>query len=417
LAFSTSRVAGQAGASLSAPRVFLTWPRALAVCALLLLFVGGRGADFFLIALGLVLWFAVRAVGAAADGLVVGLRLLDHHVALGSPALLEVTVRNRSHWPIPLLVLALRLPEGVPGEFRRVLTLGPRASRRFTLRLTGLRRGVYRLGEARVLLADWFGLRTETGDAPGGARFVVYPALLRLPAAAEERRLPVGPRRDPASPFRDEQPVGVRPYLRGDPLRLIAWKATAHRGELLVRDLPPVRETASWVLLDLDGDDWDPLNRHRLGEEAVTLAASLVWARERAGRRVGFAAWAALCEQSVHGPVPVAPGAWVRLPPRADEGHALRLLEVLAGLAFAPGGDFPARLRAEADRLPWGAEVLVLVARDTPDLWQAGAALAVRGHPVTFLVFERRLGRPEGLRGGPLPRVLEVHVGDGISFR
>lgn len=399
------------------PGVFLTWPRALLVFAALTLFVGGRGADFMLLAGGLLLWLAVRAVDAALRGVSVGYRLVDHHAFLGTPASVEVTVTNRSRWPIPLLLIHLRLPPGVPGTFRRVLTLSPRRMRRFRFEIAGLRRGVYRIGDTRVIAADWFGLRTESADIRVGARFVVYPALIQLPAMRLQRRLPLGPTREPLSPFRDEQPVGIRAYVRGDPLRAIAWKASAHRGDLQVREVPPVRESLAWLLLDLDAADWDPLHRHELGEQAVAVAASLLWQRRQAREAVGFAAWGAMVEQDVHGAQSVAPGSWLRLPPRADQGHALRVLEALAGLGFAAGGAFPDRVRREAASLPWGARLLVLVPRDTPELWQVTGALAARGHPVTLFVFERRLGPPAGMTGTVLPRAVEVAFGDGVTFR
>ena len=398
------------------PRVLLTWRRALWLLVLCVLFLGGRGADFLLIVVGLTLYLATRAVQAASGGVAVGYRLADHHVFLGAPATVVVTVSNGSRWPIPLLLLHLRLPEGVPGAFRRVGSLGPRSVRRFTMRIAGLRRGVYRIGDTRIVFADWFGLRSESADAPVHARFVVYPALLRLPPLRPERRLPVGPRREPGSPFRDDLPVGLRPYRRGDPMRSIAWKATARRGELQVREFPPVRESTAWILLDLDGADWDPLRRHELSEQAVTLAASLLWQRRQEGQAVGFAAWGGLAERSVHGSRAVAPGAWVRFPPRADAGHPLRVLEALAALSLADGGDFAARLRDEAAGMPWGAEVLVLVPRDTPALHAVAETLAARGHPVTLLVCERRMGRPPGLAGARA-RTVEVHVGDGVSFQ
>jgi uncharacterized protein (DUF58 family) len=396
---------------------FLTWQRAVLLAVALLLFLGGRGAEVLLVVLGLTLWVSAQSVGAAARGLEVALAVRDHHVFAGATARVEVVVRSRSPWPVALLALEVRVPDGLAGRFRRILTLGPRAERRFAFTLRGHRRGVYRVGDLRVVLSDWFGLREETTAARVPARLVVYPPLLGLPDLPSVRRLPVGPRRDPRSPFREEPPVGVRPYVPGDALRSIAWKASAHRGALVVRELPPVREAATWVFLDLRAADWDRLYRAHLTEDAVAVAGSLVRGAHRAGRPVGLAAWGALVEHDVYGAVPLAEGAWVRLPPRGDPGHPLRVLEVLAALRHAPGPEFAPHLRAEAARLPWGSEVWVLVPRDTPELWQVTAGLAGRGHPVTMLVFERVMDRPPGLGGRTLPRVREAFVREVVTFR
>ena len=401
-------------------RIVVTWPRALLGAVVLVLLAGGRGADFFLLVLAATGVFSARVVDAAAAGLSLRYRFLDDHVFAGGQARLELTVTNRSRWPVPLLLLQLRLPPGVQGRLRRVVTLWPRSERRFAFGLTGLERGVYRLGDTRVVLSDWFGLGERSGDVAVRGRFVVYPALPDLPEVAAVRRLPNGPRRDPPSPFRDDLPVGVRPYQAGDPLRSIAWKASARRGNLVVREFPPVRETATWLLLDLHSSGWDPLVRHHLTETAITVAAALVWEEHHRGRSVGFAAWGALAERDVHGGDTVSAAAWIRLPPRPHQGQALTVLEVLAAIRHA-GGDagepsFVDRLRAVAAHLPWGTRVVALVPRDTQELWHAAATIVARGHPVTLMVFERRLGRPAGLRTASVPHVLEVDASDGIRY-
>ncbi len=408
---------GNASMSLeTSTRIFLTWPRALLLAVAFLLALGGRGSDFLLIVLALSLWYSRVSVAAGRKGLGLSYRLIDDHAFGGTTARVEVTVANRSRWPVPLLLAELRLPPGVHGRFRRVLTIGPHALHRYRFQITGLNRGVYRLGDTRVVLSDWFGLCEEVADVHAASRFVVYPPLPHLPDFATVRRLPMGPRRQPDSPFRDDLPVGVRPYQRGDPLKSIAWKASARTGELQVRELPPVRESMTWVFLDLNSPDWDAHSRRELTETAISLAGALVWSEQRAGRGVGFATWGRLVEQSLYGAEAATTPAWLRFPPKSDHGQALRVLEVLAAIRHAEGGDFIGRLRQEGTRLPWGARVVVLVPRDTPELWQLCARWVGTGHPVTVLALERRMGRPDGLRALFIPNVLEVHTRDGLAF-
>ncbi len=399
------------------PRFVLTWPRALLVAAGIALLAGGRGAWFLLALLGLVLWAASRTVAAAARGLVLTVRPVDDHVFAGGEARIEVGVRNRSRWPVPLLLVEARLPEGLHGRLRRVVTLGPRGSRTFDFRVAALRRGVFRLGDTRVVISDGLGLFEQVADVPVHGRLVVYPKLPPVPGFARLRRLPTGPRRDPPSPFRDDLPVGVRPYVRGDPLRAVAWKASARRAELVVREFPPVRESATWIFLDLSSDDWDPRERHASVEQAIATAAALLRQECDGHRPVGLAAWARQVETGIHGTAATAAPAWLRLPPRADPGQPLRAFELLAGVRDAPGGEFNLRLRAEARSLAWGARALVLVPRDSPELWQVLGPWAARGHPVTIVCFERRLGCPPGLAGRHVPEAVEVHTRDGLEYR
>lgn len=392
----------------AATRLRLTWPGALVCAALLVLLVGGRGAGFLLVVLGLTLWVGAASVRAGARGLGLRYRLDGDRLFPGARTRIAVEVVNRARWPVPLCRLSLRLPEGLHGRFRRVLTMGPRSLRRTAFEVTATQRGVYRLGDTRVVLADWFGLSTETADVRVPGRLIVYPAPWEAPPLPDRRRLPGGPRRDPTSPFPDDVPIGVRPYRSGDPLRTLAWKQSAHHGALLVREHPPVRAGVTWLYLDLCSDDWEPLYRHERGEAAICAAAALVRAELQARRAVGLGAWGELGEHTVHGLRLTAAAAWLRVPPRSDPGQAARLLELLAALRPAPGPDFGLRLRLEGQSLPWGARVLAVVPRDTPALWRIGAALGAHGHPTTLLVCERLLGRPAGLQSRYAPTVREV---------
>jgi uncharacterized protein (DUF58 family) len=70
------------------------------------------------------------------------------------------------------------------------------------------------------------------------------------------------------------EPRGVRPYVAGDPRRLVHWPATAHRGELMVREaeapeasVPEVR-----VVLPGDGPDGDAVAERAMGTLVALLA-------------------------------------------------------------------------------------------------------------------------------------------------
>ncbi len=389
-------------------RLRLTWPLALLCAALLVVLVGGRGAAFLLVILALTLSAAAVAVRSGARGLGLRYRLEGDRLFPGTRTRVTVEVVHRGRWPVPLCHLSLRLPDGLHGRFRRILSLRPRSSRRTAFELTATQRGVYRLGDTRVELSDWFGLYREVANVAVPGRLVVYPGPWKAPPLPERRRLPAGPRRDPSSPFPDELPVGVRPYRPGDPLRALAWKQSAHRGALLVREYPPVRAAITWLYLDLCSEDWEPVYRHERGEAAIAVAAALVRAELDRRSGVGLAAWGELAEHTVHGVRLTAAAAWLRVPPRADPGQAARLLELLAALRPAAGADFAQRVWLEGASLPWGARVLAVVPRDTPALWQIGAALAAHGHPTTLLVCERLLGRPPGLQSRHAPSVCAV---------
>ena len=388
-------------------RVLLTWPRALLAAAVLMVLTGGRGPVFVSVLLGLTLWWSAASVQAGLRGLGLHYRLPQDRIFSGGRARIEVSVVNRSRWPIPLCEVSARLPDDLHGRFHRILTVPARTTRSAFFDVTGIHRGVYRLGDTHVVLSDWFGLFEETALVSVPGRLLVYPGG-ETTADDPLRRLPLGPRRAPTSPFADDLPTGVRPYRPGDSLRTVAWKQTARRGELQAREYPHVRESATWIYLDLCSDEWTPLYRHERTEAAIAVAASLVRQETAQQRAVGLATWGALTETTVHGTRVTAQPGWMRSAPRADPGQAPRLLELLAAVRHAPGPDFSERLRLEGGALSWGTRALILIPRDTPALWQLGAAWTAHGHPVTLLVFERSLGRPEGLHARSVPEVHEV---------
>ena len=72
------------------------------------------------------------------------------------------------------------------------------------------------------------------------------------------------------------EPRGVRPYEAGDPRRLVHWPATAHRGELMVREAerPEAAVPEVWVLLPDDGPAGDLVAERALGTLLALLARS-----------------------------------------------------------------------------------------------------------------------------------------------
>jgi uncharacterized protein (DUF58 family) len=215
--------------------------------------------------------------------------------------------------------------------------------------------------------------------------------VLSVPAFRIPARQPVGPRRDPTSPFQDLQPIGVRRYLPGDPLRLIAWKATARRGELMVKEQPLVRERVTCFVLDLVRGDWDPGRRFELMERAVTVAASLVWWDQDPHHAIGLIAYGQVVRSVPEGIGREAdPPGFLRVPPRPGSAQRKAILEALAGLHPADGEPMASWLEREARALPWGAAVVVLGPTNTQAVVRAATALERHGHPVVMLAFEPR---------------------------
>jgi uncharacterized protein (DUF58 family) len=93
---------------------------------------------------------------------------------------------------------------------------------------------------------------------------------------------------------------GLRAYAPGDPRRLIAWRPTARRSELLVVEHAEPQGRSIWLHLPRPPAvrDGDPL-----AERAIALASSLMHAGSESGRSVGvWAPWAGLRIAPARGP-------------------------------------------------------------------------------------------------------------------
>lgn len=145
--------------------------------------------------------------------------------------------------------------------------------------VSGLPRGVHRLGSAEVVLGDPLGLVRRGVPVPGGATVTVLAPRVALDtpfwevAAAGDR---AGERARRGS--RDWAELeGVRDYRPGDPLSRVHWGQTAKRGTLQTKELvgDDGRGRGIVVLLDARSDPAQGAGPAAPFEVAVAAAASL----------------------------------------------------------------------------------------------------------------------------------------------
>ena len=108
-------------------------------------------------------------------------------------------------------------------------------------------RGLYRrLGET-VELRDCFGLWRARGSREATGEVCIPPLLRRTAAQGLSERFAGG-----QSPFLETQldTAMVRPYERGDSLRAISWRQSAHHGRLMSFETQPAGESRTLVLVD-----------------------------------------------------------------------------------------------------------------------------------------------------------------------
>jgi uncharacterized protein (DUF58 family) len=108
----------------------------------------------------------------------------------------------------------------------------------------------------------------------------------------------------------------IREYQAGDPLKRVAWKASAHRGKLLVRKYEAEERDLVWFVLDAAVELWAGRVGHAPLDLAIDGVAQLLRQHLRAGHEVGL--------------MSVAGSVLDRVPARRGAAHERRLLEALA---------------------------------------------------------------------------------------
>ncbi|PWG60142.1 hypothetical protein DF200_03650 [Bifidobacterium catulorum] len=134
-------------------------------------------------------------------------------------------------------------------------------------------RGLYRLDSVAARWVDVFGLWANRTVTPNGAevRNLADPDLADDAVAATSAVMGRLAHADVA---------GVREYESGDPWRMIAWRQTAHRGELMTRD--GGRDRAADALIIIDTWDVDTSDvSHSAGDADVMFDACLATAMKQ----------------------------------------------------------------------------------------------------------------------------------------
>jgi len=143
------------------------------------------------------------------------------------------------------------------------------------------RRGVFNFVRVQVRTSAPLGVfvRTRTIRVPLAASITVAPRP--LPASPILRGLPEEELANASAPFArsgGESVRSVRPYVAGDPARMVHWPTSARRGELVVKEQEPPPAQGIALIVDLRGFDPEGAAAEAAGIGQATLAAGgVVW--------------------------------------------------------------------------------------------------------------------------------------------
>ena len=276
-----------------------------------------RGTGFLLAALVAFVLAPILSAPALlyATGLLLGLVLLAGlFVAAGhsrvrversiSPQIIDpgqsvrasLVVTNTSSVPCPEAAWTDRLPYVVAGEASGVLpALGPvrapDSAVSTTYTVSSSTRGAHPIGPVGIRVMDPFGLVERHREVGEAHELTVLPRRYDLPPIRPSGSDEDGATRPaPQQVGLGEDDIIARSYLPGDALKRLHWKATARRGELMVRQEEQQMNPRAAVVIDLDA--WSHgTDRDRAGaweysptfEWSVAAGASVITHLARAG--------------------------------------------------------------------------------------------------------------------------------------
>ncbi|XUK63815.1 DUF58 domain-containing protein [Plantibacter sp. RU18] len=260
----------------------------LVAAAVCLIFARGIGSPELLAAAGLLIALVAASFGAVyleRPSLRVDRITRPDLVSVGGRTEVEVTIAETSALPHVHTEWKDHIPTALRGSASGTLPstgVAGIGSRRRTARytVTALRRGEHDLGPLALTVSDPFGLVVRRRDVGGTQPVIVLPEVLALPPIPALTASRDGSTRPSALHVGvGEDDIITRPYLPGDAVRRLHWRASAHRGELMVRQEEQRNDPEATVLLDTAAAHWawpdDDPSYLPAFEEAVSLAASI----------------------------------------------------------------------------------------------------------------------------------------------
>ncbi len=203
----------------------------------------------------------------------------------GTTARIDLILRNRGRRRTPVMSAHDQLQDG-RGATVHVAPIGTGTEARLAYRLPAHRRGRFSVGPLDLTLSDPLGLTKASVRAARQTDLMIHPKLINLrPLTAIAGLDPTAdqqPRRAIANS--GDEFFALRPYVVGDELKRVNWRASAHFDELIVRQDERPRTGRVTVLLDRRSEVYDDPGFER----AVSTALSALYAGYRGGDSLRF---------------------------------------------------------------------------------------------------------------------------------
>lgn len=278
------------------------------------------------------------------------------HAFAGELATGSVRIDNLGLLPVPWV----RAREAIPAELRSrnryqtVVSLGGRAGVNFIYEMRCRQRGYFSVGPLTLATGDLFGFADSGFVENRPETMIVFPRVLPLEKIGLQSRMLFGSLSTRRRIFEDPTRLsGVRPYMYGDEMKHVHWKATAREGHTQTKKYDPAIAYEVVVAIDMDPRSYGTHGVVSHSEWAIVIAASLASHLSERQQGVGLRTNGldALTEEPMR-PLPSAPG----------RAHLTLLLEALARVQVREAEEeFTDWLGAHTFDLVWATTLIVLV--------------------------------------------------------
>lgn len=287
----------------------------------------------------------------------------------GTTARIDLVLRNRSRRKSPVMAVYDQLEDG-RGASVSVAPLRPEEDARLAYRLPARSRGRLSVGPLDITLGDHLGLTTTTIRAARMTELIVHARLFSLaPLVAVAGSDPATDQQQMRSIANaGEEFFALRPYVIGDELKRVNWKASARHDDLVVRQDERPRTGRVTILLDVSADAYDDAGFER----AVSAALSALYAGFHGGDTLRFATSAspALTEIRTRSELEGV-DEQLALIARSRDGSFVQRIEEVArstrgGTLVLVGGMFDESMRRALERIHGSFGLLVAVSCQRP---------------------------------------------------
>src|SRR5215213_697574 len=335
------------------------------------------------------LWWSRRALGQVQVK-----RHFSGHAFLGETVKIDLYIQNKGWLPVPWLELRETLPVALagPNSFQSVIHLGPRAEAKFEYSVDGRKRGYYPIGPLSISTGDILGLSNSLVVQTKAEGLVVYPKIIPLSSMEIPSQSPQGTLRHTMPLFEDPTRVfGKRGYTAGDSLRRIDWKSSASSGQLQVKLFESSIALETFVVLNLNAEDYYYRSRVDSTELAVVIAASISNWIVGKKQMVGMI---------VNGRDPqTTDGRPQSIAPHKGKPHLMRLLEILARVESIENSALVPLIQSQRYQLAWGTTLIIITGKASDELlaevyqarrWGQNAILILAGRDASDDAIRRR---------------------------